>query len=103
MAVPREREDSQLPLQDAGLTASERAECLTHCKSAHLPLREVQKNSGKWTCKSPEKQLNTGLPLHSLLRLHRTGEAKPALRSRDLTGLLEQGRDSAPAPHCPSQ
>lgn len=83
MPVPREGEESQLPLQGAGLRASERAECLTHCKSAHLPLREAQKNSGKWICKIPEeKQLSTALPFLSCLSPHRrAGEARSALGS----------------------
>lgn len=51
----RREGESQLPLQDAGLTVSETAESPTHCKSAHLPLHVAQKNSGKRICKGQRK------------------------------------------------
>jgi hypothetical protein len=49
----REEEESQLPPQEAESLVSGRAESPTRCKSARLPLRATQKNSGKQICKSP--------------------------------------------------
>lgn len=83
----REKKASYLPLQDAGLTASERAECLTRCKSAHPPLREAQKNFGKWICKSPEeKQLNTALPFLSSVRAQEDWRSQVRSQEQDRTG-----------------